>query len=181
MCCCVCSREEKLKAGGLSEEATSSTVPTSITAVGKPQDTVVTTSRDSHDVYIDRDLPPSTPVAPSLNVPIVTHSSRVGKVQQLYDEENATVARVSIHAYLLLYACLYMYIAVSICMLPVPVHELHMYLATLFPCIYNLSSNKTLPRLEYRRSNGKYSIPGSLKSRMSLCMRLEGLCMTKLK
>lgn len=46
----------------------------------------------------DKDLPPSTPAAPSLNIPIVTHSNKSGKVQQLYNERSSTTStRVSVH------------------------------------------------------------------------------------
>ena len=38
----------------------------------------------------DRDLPSSTPVAPSLNIPIVTRTSRGVEVHQLFDERKST-------------------------------------------------------------------------------------------
>ncbi len=40
----------------------------------------------------DNDLPPSTLTAPSLSVPIITHASKGGSVQQLYDERNTRVS-----------------------------------------------------------------------------------------
>ncbi len=53
-------------------------------------------SISSNKLVCDNDLPPSTPAAPSLNVPIVTHASKGGGVQQLYDERNTSITtRVS--------------------------------------------------------------------------------------
>ncbi len=53
-------------------------------------------SISSNKLVYDSDLHPSSPAAPSLNVPIVTHASKGGGVQQLYDERNTSITtRVS--------------------------------------------------------------------------------------
>ncbi len=39
-------------------------------------------SGTSNKLVYDNDKPPSTPVAPSLNIPIVTHTSKEGGIQQ---------------------------------------------------------------------------------------------------
>ncbi len=39
-------------------------------------------SGTSNKLVYDNDNPPSTPVAPLLNIPIVSHTSKVGEVQQ---------------------------------------------------------------------------------------------------
>ncbi len=51
----------------------------------KPKD-----SGTSNKLVYNNDHSPSTPVAPSLNVPIVAHASRGGGGQQLYDEKNTS-------------------------------------------------------------------------------------------
>ncbi|XP_064393637.1 DNA topoisomerase 2-binding protein 1-A-like isoform X3 [Halichondria panicea] len=92
-------RGDKLKTRGLeiSEAVGDDAPPKSIDCplsenkhqVLKPQSSKDSIS--SNKLVCDNDLPPSTPAAPSLNVPIVTHASKGGGVQQLYDERNTSI------------------------------------------------------------------------------------------
>ena len=53
------------------------------------KDSGVSWQQDNEHVN-GRDLPSSTPAAPSLNVPIVTRTGRGAEVHQLFDERTAT-------------------------------------------------------------------------------------------
>ncbi len=48
-------------------------------------------SGTSNKLVYNNDHSPSTPVAPSLNVPTVAHTSKGGGHQQLYDERNTSI------------------------------------------------------------------------------------------
>ncbi len=48
-------------------------------------------SGTSNKLVYNNDHSPSTPIAPSLNVPIVAHASKGGGIQQLYDERNTSI------------------------------------------------------------------------------------------
>ncbi len=52
----------------------------------KPKD-----SGTSNQLVYNNDHSPSTPIAPSLNVPIVAHASKGGGRQQHYDERNTSI------------------------------------------------------------------------------------------
>ncbi len=53
----------------------------------KPKDSGTSNNKLVHN----NDHSPSTPIAPSLNVPIVAHASKGGGGQQLYDDRNTSI------------------------------------------------------------------------------------------